>query len=255
MFEKPFIFITGAPRSGTSLITKIIDAHPSTIILMENIFENRHRHFKRAEYWNDDVRLKEKIRTTYEGFSAPVLGNKVNSPDVWSVEDIYRFCGFFTEYKIVFICRNPMDVINSRLRREPEDFYLEFNEIARKKLLLNFSSRINVYLSSWRQSIENYWKLKDAVPDRIFLIYYEDFCSNFTDQVSQLFLFLGLPLVDDVFHWHEKPHHNGQGKLEKNLKYPDVPVEIKQISQIPPDIYEAIEKTGKHFNLYKNRQL
>lgn len=50
--DKPLIFITGAPRSGTSMITKVIGAHPDTAILMENIFGNRRRHWTKAEFWN-----------------------------------------------------------------------------------------------------------------------------------------------------------------------------------------------------------
>ena len=57
MFNKPLIFITGAPRSGTSLITKIIDAHPDVAVLMENIFENRLRQWTRADFWKEDGTL------------------------------------------------------------------------------------------------------------------------------------------------------------------------------------------------------
>jgi hypothetical protein len=40
VFKKNMIFITGAPRSGTSLVTKILDSHPEHAIVMEDIFIN-----------------------------------------------------------------------------------------------------------------------------------------------------------------------------------------------------------------------
>lgn len=258
MFKKPFIFVTGAPRSGTSMITKIIDSHPDVIILMENIFGNRKRYWQRAEFWNDDSLLKEQIINTYINYSEPVLGNKVITPDVWSVEDIFRFCNFFNSFKIVFVVRDPVALIKSRINREPENFSIVFNDLARQNLLLNFTSRIHVYLSSWRQSIENYWKLNDSVPERVHLIYYDDFCSDFENQLVLLFRFLGLPLTTDIYNWDKIPHHNAQGKYRSNLKYPDSEVLLlnkTKLSELPPNLIELIDNIGKYYNYWERRKL
>lgn len=258
MFDKPFIFITGAPRSGTSMITKIIDSHPDVIILMENIFGNRKRYWQRAEFWDNDSQLKEQIKSIYGKFPETVLGNKIITPDVWSAEDIYRFCKFFNIFKIVFVVRNPVAVIKSRLKREPRDFSIVFNDLARQNLLLNFTSRLHVYLSSWRQSIENYWKLKDASPEKVHLIYYEDFCNDFNNQRAVLFRFLSLNLTDEVYNWDKIPHHNAQGKLVSNLKYPDSEVVISNymtIDKVSPDLKELIETIGRYYYLWERREL
>ena len=99
LFEKPFVFITGAPRSGTSVLIKIIDAHPDIAILMENTFGNRRRHWKRVDYWNSSTHLKKEVGKIYSKFNESVIGNKVCTPDVWFVEDIHFFCKLFKNRK------------------------------------------------------------------------------------------------------------------------------------------------------------
>jgi Sulfotransferase domain len=256
IFDKQFIFITGAPRSGTSMITKIIDAHPDVTILMENIFENRRRHWFKVDFWNNDKSLCDQIEKVYGKFNESVVGNKVITPDVWAVEDIYRFCNFFKKYKIVFLVRDPVAVIKSRLKREPPEFLIEFNEAARRNLLLNFSTRINTYLSSWRQSVENYWKLKDAVGDRIRLIYYEDFCNDYDNQLTLLFDFLEMDLCPEAINWFAYPHHDADGNLQSDLKYTDNSVfKVDTVNEIPSELYESIKTIAKHYHYYLNREI
>jgi hypothetical protein len=256
MFDKQFVFITGAPRTGTSMVTKIIDSHPDSIILMENIFGNRKRHFHREDFWNHDDLLKEKIRATYSGFTQMVLGNKVITPDVWAVEDIYRFCNFFENFKIVFLVRDPIAVVASRLKREPADFLLQFNESARKNLLLNFSTRTNAYLSSWRQSIENYWKLKEAIGSKIKLIYYENFCNDFENQLQGLFDFLELQICPEVVNWYAGLSHDFKGVLQSDLKYPDEPVfKVAPVLEIPDDLITSVKDVAKHYDYWRNQEI
>lgn len=256
MFRKEIIFISGSPRSGTSMIAKIIDSHPQVALLMENVFENRQRHWRKNTFWNDDHSLQEKIKSVYEKFTEPILGNKIITPDVWAVEDIYRFCTFFKTYKIIFLVRDPVAVVNSRLAREPEDFYLEFNDEARKHMLLDFSNRINVYLSSWRQSIENYWRLKDALKTEIHLIYYEDFCNNYSHQLIQLFEFLKLDITPEVQNWFRYSHHDSSGLLIHDLKYTDAPVfNVPSCIEIPFQLQDQITSVGKHYDCWLKRKI
>jgi hypothetical protein len=255
--KKSLIFITGAPRSGTSLLTKVIDSHPDIAILMENIFGNRRRHWQRADFWNSDQRLIEELGKTYSQLPEPVVGNKVITPDVWDAVDIIRFCHVFDSFKILFIVRNPKEVALSRLRREPEDFFKVFNAEARKNILLDFRSRFHAYISSWRQSVENYWKLRDAFSDKVRLVYYEDFCQKFETQIREIFKFLEIDFSEKVLRWFDFPHHDRIGKLVRDLKYRDEDVTDPQESsgEIPQELNLALQGIKWQYGLWKSRRL
>lgn len=255
--DRKGIFITGAPRSGTSMITKVIDAHPDVAILMENIFQNRRRHWNKATFWNSQQTLKEEVCNVFSKLNEPVIGNKVCTPDVWSADDILQFCHLFQDFKIVFVLRDPVQVALSRFRRE--DYAEEFNGIARENILLDFRSRFLTYTSSWRQSVETYWRLRDGYPERVCLVYYEDFCQNFEDEVKKLFTFLNLPFREEILNWHQYPHHDFKGDLISDLKYKDKPVGIENNKgdNIPIEAKEqlnvAINSIDIHYSLWKKR--
>ena len=255
--KKKLIFITGTPRSGTSLLTKIIDSHPDIALLMENIFGNRRRHWKRAEFWNSSQKLKTELKKTYSRLKEPVVGTKVVTPDVWDAGDVFQFCSYFQSFKIIYIVRDPKEVALSRLKREPENFSKVFSIEAQKNILLDFRSRFHTYISSWRQSVENYWKLRDAVGDKIKLVYYEDFCQDFENQIRDIFIFFEIDFSEKVLKWFEMPHHNQNGCLEWNLKYPDTGIITPSVSheKIPKQLEEVLELIKWQYVLWKNRNL
>jgi hypothetical protein len=253
--EKPFIFVTGPPRAGTSLITKVIDSHPDAAILMENNFGNRRRHWKRPAFWNSPEGLSKVVEEVYSTLPQPVVGNKICTPDVWSDEDIALFCRLFQSFRIVFVIRHPAATAMSRHKREnhPQSFTSE----ARKHMLLDFSSTWRTYVSSWRQSIETYWKFKDAYPERVILMYYEDFCNAFERHCRMLLDFLELPFSSRVLAWHRLPHHNNQGEFQKDLKYPDMPVFVRPLPEesIPAGLSEALQRVRWQLSCWEKREI
>ncbi|GEM_PF-4845200 len=256
VFEKPLLFITGAPRSGTSLLAKVLDAHPDMAILMENIFGNRRRHWQRPGFWDSPERLGREVEKAYAGLSEPILGNKVATPDVWDADDIVRFCRLFMEFRIVFIVRDPAQVALSRKRREAEDFFLEFNAEARKNVLIDFRSRFHAYVSSWRQSVETYWRLRDGFQDRVQLVYYEDLCAEFEPQVRGLLDRLGIPFDPQLLTWHERPHHDARGKLVRDLKYPDAAAAPRSdLQPLPEELQDALARIPFQYALWRQRRL
>ena len=253
--KRRLIFITGCPRSGTSLMTKIIDSHPDIAILMENIFNNRRRHWTQAEFWKSSGTLAYEVGKVYSRLKEPIVGNKVCTPDVWLAEDINMFCNLFESFKILFVVRDPRSVAMSRMRREDHDKH--FNMMARKYLLLNFKTRWDTYISSWRQSIEVYWKLKDHYQNNVYSIYYEDLLNNFETEVKNIFKFLGIPFSEKVIHWYEIPHYNKNGNLQKDLKYVDRPIfeNCFDDSDFTENLNTAIQPIKWQFQLWQKREL
>lgn len=256
VFSKRFVFITGTPRSGTSMITKVIDAHPEVAILMENILGNRRRHGDMAEFWHSTDLLRSIVIKEFESLSEPIIGDKVCTPDVWLPEDIAQICRLFENFKIIFIVRNPINVAMSRLKRA--DYDEEFNSLGRKTLLLNFESRCKAYMSSWRQSVEAYWKLKDAFGSRVYIIYYEDFCSDFESHLLDLCQFLEIPFSDQMLKWYELPHHSADGTMVKDLKYTDEPVFVSEKfnpNDISKGLEDALLTVRSQYECWEKRQI
>ena len=194
IIQKPYIFITGAPRSGTSMITKIIDSHPDVGIFMENIFGLRRRHWTFPDYWHNDTELFQIVNESYNKLIEPVVGNKVCTPDIWNTDEILRMCCFFASNKLIFVVRNPVDVINSRLNRERIDHY---SDLAVRFLCLDWRNKYYTYISSWRQSIDVYWKLRDTLQEKIKLIYYDDFVCDVKGSTIELFDFVLMAVLSE----------------------------------------------------------
>jgi len=251
VFNKPFIFVSGAPRSGTSLITKIIDAHPDVALVKENIFDNRRRHWRMAEYRNDMNLLKKKITDFYENFNEPIIGNKVCTPDVWFLNDILRFCSFFKNCKIIFVVRDPRAVVISRYNRAV--YSREFNMQARQKFPFDFQQRTATYLKLWKDSISVYHSLKKKYQNHIQIIYYDDFCKN--PDVKSIFNFLEINYHPDIDKWHLKPHYNAKGELIKDLKYSDNKISYTSINSddLPSDF--SLKDIGPEFKAFQKRTL
>ncbi|MCK4764881.1 MAG: sulfotransferase [Candidatus Aminicenantes bacterium] len=257
-FEKKFIFITGTPRSGSSMLTKVIDAHPDIAMLMENNFGNRRRHWEKNEAWNSPENLIKEVEILYSRLKEPIIGNKVCTPDVWCADDINMFCRLFKNFKILFIVRDPGAVALSRQTREvgKQDYSLVYNEKAKENILLNFKSQFHTYISSWRQSIETYWKLTDVFGDKVKIVYYEDFCDRFEEQAKKIFNFLDIKFSGRVLNWYKYPHYDGGGNMVRDLKYKDAPVFARsKYENHPKDLSEVLKTVEWQFHLWENRKL
>jgi len=252
--DKPYIFITGAPRSGTSMLTKVIDAHPDIGIFMENIFGLRRRHWQFPEFWNSEEELFKIVQSEYAKLKEPIVGNKVCTPDVWNTDEILKMASFFSSTKVVFIVRDPIDVIKSRLKRDDET---EYNDLAKNYLCLDWKEKNFTSLSSWRQSIEVYWKLKEYYQNNIYLIYYDDFVVSFKEEVMKLFKFLNVNFHDNIIAWHEQEHYDAKGRLKKDLKYKDEKVKTVRSQEeikLETNLLEYLNNLV-HYNLWKKREL
>lgn len=253
ILDRKLIFITGTARSGTSLVTKVLDAHSKVAILMENIFWNRRRYWRKANFWNNENEFASKVKKVYARLDESVVGNKVGSPDVWSADDIHKFCQLFKNFKIIFVIRNPIAVALSRLERESDD---HFNARAYENFLLDFRNDFTAWMSLWRQSINIFWQFQDRYPDRTYLIYYEDFCENFRDQAEEICNFLELPFPDNLLRWHHLSHHDRNGALKDDLKYEDRPVKkVERNKDIPNQLTEALGKIQMYWELWENREI
>lgn len=234
------------------MITKIIDAHPDVAIFMENIFGLRRRHWQRADFWNAESAFVETVAEAYGCFQEPIVGNKVCTPDVWHLDEMMRMFDLFPSVKVVFIVRNPVDVLASRRKREDPDHY---SDEARRYLCLDWRDDYHTWLSSWRQSIDVYWALRDRFQADVHLVYYDDFVRRVQESRESLFDFLGLDVTEEVVNWHLYPSHDATGKLVMDLKYRNEPVSPKGGTEsLPTAVMRSLDGMV-HYRLWQERAL
>jgi hypothetical protein len=236
------------------MLTKVIDAHPDIVVLMENNFGNCRRLWEKTGSWDKSETLGKEVESMYSHLEQPVIGNKVCTPDVWSAGDINMFCRLFKDFRILFLVRDPMEVALSRFERET-DYSAVYSEAGRENILLDFESRFHTYISSWRQSIENYWKLRETFKDKVKIVYYEDLCNRFKKQIIKIFKFLDVEFSDQVLEWYKYPHVNSKGNLVRDLKYKDAPVFSNTSRKCPKELANVLKTVKWQFKLWKNRKL
>jgi hypothetical protein len=255
ILKKRFFFISGCPRSGTSFLVKVIDSHPNVGILMEQTFGNRRRLNLRSKSWKNRSKLKQKTCKILKRISEPIIGNKVCCPDVWTIEDILQFCSIWPDHDIIWILRNPVDVLVSRHNREASDHY---SKEARELMPLNFKTNFTAWASSWSICVQNYITLKHKYPDKLHLVYYEDLITNFEQTVGSLFTKLGLSQANEVHQYHQMAHYSALGKKEFNLKYKDSRAHLTPhiiTDELRQQISEALEPYAYHIGLFENKTL
>jgi hypothetical protein len=191
----------------------------------------------------------------FKGNSSRIQGNKVCSPDVWSLEDILTFCNLYKFYDIIWIVRNPIDNLISRYYRETSDhYYIE----AQKYLPLNYDSSYDCWASSWAISIENYRRLARHNKNHVHLVYYDDLVNDQNEIIKDLFKSLNIVWHKNIDNWFNLPHTDSKGRLKKDLKYKDQPIQ-RTSREIDSHQLKAIEKSLEPYsylvNLWSDRKL
>ncbi|MFH2143960.1 MAG: sulfotransferase [Bacteroidota bacterium] len=219
----PFFFIIGRPRSGTTLLQSLFDAHPNVIIPPEspvivNLF-NRYgksskvesfmpeklisdlKSIRKFSMWPiDEIRLKselqnfngnfqELIKTVYSSYKSPFTKNNINifgdKNPIYSLF-LKKITRIIPDAKIIYIIRDYRDHILSTKR---------------VKLLLE-STTIIAY--RWKKSLIAINKLKTKYPDKFFTIRYEDFVENPVTEMKKMCEFLNIDFFPDVFDYYKK---------------------------------------------------
>lgn len=219
----PFFFIIGRPRSGTTLLQSLFDAHPEIIIPLEspvalNIYSRYIRKGKlkpinpeklltdlysirKFGMWPlDEEKLKHDIRNfcgdfydlmkvIYSSYKSPFEKKETklfgDKNPIYSryLKDIIRI---FPEAKIIYIVRDYRDHILS---------------VKRVKLLYE-STTIAAY--RWIRSLKSIKKLLDKNPEKFYTVRYEDFVESPMEKMKDMCRFLGIDFFPQVFDYYKK---------------------------------------------------
>ncbi|XP_046964690.1 protein-tyrosine sulfotransferase [Vanessa cardui] len=243
--ELPLIFIGGVPRSGTTLMRAMLDAHPDVRCGQETrvvprILQMR-QHWMRSQ--------KESVRLEQAGVSKAVLDNAIAAFCLEVIvrhgEPAPRLCNkdplvlkmgtyvleLFPNAKFLFMVRDGRATVHSI--------------ITRKVTITGFDlTSYRQCLSKWNHAVElMYQQCKTLGPTRCLLVRYEALVLAPEATMRRVLSFLDLPWDDAVLH-HERyinqPNGVALSNVERSSDQVVRPVNLdaldKWVGQIPADV-------------------
>lgn len=199
---KPF-FIVGCPRSGTTLLSVLLDRHSSVAVPPEtfffHVFSGLSRRREKPDYewlvsqYLDDSYMtamkldRSKIlqrlhsyhpdhssffRCALEEYAAvhnkSIIGEKTATHLMW-IDTIFQW---YPNAKVVWIVRDGRDVAMAMMRL--------------------FHKNLRAHCSNWRRSVELGLKFEQKYSDKIYQIRFENLVSNTEYELIKLGQFLGI---------------------------------------------------------------
>ena len=243
---KTYYFISGLPRSGSTLLSSILKQNPNFYADISSplsmIIEDTIRVFSECENSlniNQERRIKT-IQSLFEGYYLQQPQNIIFDTSRNWTRNTSLLSQIFPNTKVLCCVRNIDEIINSfeKLWSHNSLYYKQIN---------NFTYSLNIFDRSDeifnRSIIPYYVSLKEGVtknPEMIHFVEYEKLCKNPEDTIKNIYEFLNETYYSHNFNEldYENPNFDlklGMPNLHKiepivyykNCKY-CIPEEIKQ---------------------------
>jgi sulfotransferase len=258
--EKTIHFISGLPRSGSTLIANILKQNPqihgesvsSLASLIGSVNASWSSIEANQEYNNLDAKkgvLKAMIQGYYSHINKPVILDKDRGwiPLIGQVESILDH-----NVKIVVCVRNPAEILSSfeRLRKENPLFFTRADLNLREGS--NISSRAYYYAGPDGPLGLAHRNLKDALTmgymDRLLFVDYNRYCNSPKSQTKRIYDFLELSHYDHDFN-----------NISQTENYNDVAVGLPNLHKIKSTIdkttVNCVEYLGLDLYEQYNREI
>jgi hypothetical protein len=187
----PSIFVVGTQRSGTTLLCRMLTAHPD--IFIKNEMPDTRRIFTDAATPDHIVgEIDREIAKAYgQGIAAFVA--KLNKR-TWGLKDpSLTYClpaigRHFPDAKVVFIVRDGRAVANSYIRTK-------------------WGSATNTYHGAlrWKREVDLQAAFQSSYPTRCHLVRYEDLVRDTRAELVKICEFLEQPYSDRMEHYANEP--------------------------------------------------
>jgi hypothetical protein len=252
----PFFFILGRPRSGTTLLKTLFDAHPNVKIPPElPIFIPLYQKFKNVKTWDREHilafvehvfhpnvfnnRTLANLRIDRDQFTADLL----QMENEGTIQDfLVKFnehaWSLFPKKEILLVGdKNPVYSIFTKrfikifpearfvcIVRDYRDNYVSLKNLGEVKLE---APVLTLQIARWRYITKLFLACREKFPRRFFVIRYEDLVTKPEESLGEICRFLNIPYVPDVFEYHRKKDELMKtfpnpliGKIHKSLMNP-----------------------------------
>jgi hypothetical protein len=221
----PVFFIVGRPRSGTTLLRTLFDAHPAVSIPSECKFIlDLYPEYGKKTDWKekdllgfyDDLLEQWRFDTwtiDREKLKEDLLACAGKAPYSRICKVVYlRYESFFTKDRIIIIGdKNPGYTIYTRRLREifPGAKFIHILRDYRDNFVsvkdVDFELPIpSLVATKWKLFYRNFRKASLSMPENYRTIRYEDLVSDPAVHLQELCNFLGLEYHAEVLDFHEK---------------------------------------------------
>jgi hypothetical protein len=226
----PSIFVVGTQRSGTTLLCRMLTAHPN--IFLKNELSDSYKIFSgnksKQEIINDiDIEIQNAYHENLESFLKRI-GKKV-----WGLKDPkLTYClddlvNHFPDAKVLFIIRDGRAVANSYMKSK-------------------WGSATNTYYGALR------WK-KEVELQRVFIqknlqmchvVIYEDLVRNAEKELVEICSFIGQSYSENMKNYSEQPVYIKKNELNKHTFHGiDESIMSKWQTELTPyqiSVFEAV---------------
>lgn len=237
----PMFFILGRPRSGTTLLRTLFDAHPNVATPVECAFIiNMNQKYGKIKHWTREILLSfyedvqkhikfdtwnidlEKLRSdllTFEGENTFQTVCKLV---------YYDYISLFPKEEIKWIGdKNPVYATYTPLLLKvfPESKFIHLVRDPRDNIIslknVDFEGPFTALLAyRWQHSARKLYYIKKKFPDQFYTIRYEDLVSEPKKYYREMCDFLSLPYYDHVFEFYKKQDEAMKKfDIEKIMKY------------------------------------
>jgi hypothetical protein len=231
--EVPFFFILGRPRSGTTLLKTLFDAHPNVKIPMEMpVFLTLYQKFRHVKTW-DKRNILSFIDHVFQpgSFSSLKIENlnidrQIFTDDLLkmenncSLQDILiklneHSSSVFPKGEIRLVGdKNPVYSVymNRLIKIFPKAWFVciirdyRDNYISLKNLqeVILEAPVLTLQIARWVYVTKLFLACQNKFPDRFYIIRYEDLVENPQESFRELCAFLSIPYDPVVFDFYRK---------------------------------------------------
>jgi hypothetical protein len=221
----PLFFIVGRPRSGTTLLRVLFEAHPNVLIPPESPFIiSLYKKYGKVSSWNETLikefcedlfkqRYFDKWLISKEALYKSLLEMKGENTFQTLVRKVcLTYSSVFDKEEILFIGdKNPAySLFIHRIHKLfPEAKIIHITRDYRDNYLslikVNFEVPIvPLVIYRWKFALHRMWKLKKKNPDLVYSLKYEDLASDPGDQFRDICNFLGISYDPSVMNFYQK---------------------------------------------------
>lgn len=236
--KTPVFFIMGRPRSGTSLLSTLFNAHPNIRIAPEfPVMMLLYRKFRKVKKWDEETirafvehafyhSAKSKIserRVKYLRIDKEFLVKELlKYKETGTIQTFLKSINFYAyslyeKAEVKWIGdKNPVyTIFANRFRkifpdakficifRDYRDNFISIKNLAEKDMAIEAPS-VPLQVSRWRFVTKKFLKLKKRFPEKYYILKYEDLVTNQEKSFKSLCEFLQIPFDPSVFDFYAK---------------------------------------------------
>ncbi|XP_049776260.1 protein-tyrosine sulfotransferase-like [Schistocerca cancellata] len=243
--EMPLIFIGGVPRSGTTLMRAMLDAHPEVRCGQETrviprILQMRSHWLKSQK---ESVRLeeaglsKEVLDSAIAAFCLEIIARhgdpapRLCNKDPLTLKSAAYLSELFPNAKFIFMLRDGRATVHSIISRKVT--ITGFDLTSYRQCLGKWNSAVHVM----------HGQCREVGPSRCLMVPYEQLVLHPRQWMARVLKFLDVPWNESVLHHEElinKPGGVSLSKVERSSDQVIKPVNLealtKWVGQIPEDV-------------------